>query len=167
MSGWVRPSSAAARLWENPEPGLPAALLQNFQHVLTGNGDAAGCWGGGTSGEMEKDGAAQALNAGPPIVGEHYNNVVKIIGSRQELMAGGVRQADKAIIAAVSGRVAPAVSCANGADGQRRARRQRPVSTIKDLDQSPVAGWRCSIAFAFAVADAGTAQETGEFEGTQ
>ena len=72
-------------------------------------------------GDVQEDGAAGALQRAGEVVVEDDDHVVEAVVAPQAFVAAGIGQADRAVVAAVGGVVAPAVVRPERPGGQRVA----------------------------------------------
>ena len=111
---------------------------------------------------MQEDGAAGASSRICQIEVEHDDDVIEAVVAPQALVAAGIGQAYRAVVAAVGGVVAPAVVGAQRAERQAGRRPAHAVGAVEHGDQSPAAFRRDAIAFALAGPDAGPAEGAGD-----
>ena len=134
---------------------------QHFLHVFQCHRDAAGGWGKIFPGEMEENGAAAALDAGPLIVAGLNHNIIEMVGTLQILMGRGIGQFHPAIVISVTYRFTPAPATPDRRNRYFRLRPDEAVTAVVNVAQGPDANGACAIAFLFAEISAGSPQRAG------
>ena len=128
--------------------------------------DAAGGRTEARPAEVEEDGAAAPAYARAKIPIKHADDVVEAVGAPHGLMSGGGGKADRTIVAAMPGILAPAVVPAHGAHRNGRARPHHAIAPNIEGQEPMPAGGSGAVAFALQMGDAAAAERTGKDERT-
>ncbi len=107
---------------------------------------------------MEEDGAAGAGARPGEIVVEDDEDVVEAVVAPQALVARRIREADRAVVAAVGRVVAPAEVRAERGGGEARRRPGDPVGAIVNGNEAETADGGGAVAFALGAGGAGPAE---------
>lgn len=91
---------------------------------------------------------------------EHHHHVVEMVVAPEAFMACRIGKADKTVVIAVLGCVAPAIMASYQPDRQAGHGLRDPVSPEKHVSQRPSPGRRCAIALPLRRFDARAADQT-------
>src|SRR4051794_8702126 len=103
---------------------------------------------------MDEDGAAASLNAGPRVVVEFDDEIIRVVGAGQPIRIAGGRELDGPIVMAVGGILAPGIVLFDTPRRQQRRRSRVALGAPPQPLKPERAARRAAVAFALVGLDA-------------
>lgn len=130
---------------------------KQLQQLVPPQADAAGRRGKALPGDMDKHGAAPAGHARPSIMVDFDNQIVEAVVAAQPVAWFIGRPAERLVIAAIQGVLAPGIVAPDPAHRKQCPRPRQAIGPPPQADGMKSAGRRAAVAFVLRRLDSGAA----------